>query len=375
MSNVFDEAIQKKREGYFDEALGLFIRAIELGEETPSNVSPDPYEEAAKIYRKRKDRKGEISVLERLMGQRQQPGKAFERLSKRLIRAYELDGLIEKNGDNAVFHRGYNLPIEQCPPFLGVASIVDVETTGLSNKDDMIEIGILTFKYSRLTGEIIGDPEEYQSFNEPSCKIGAEAMKIHGISFADVEGYHVDIDAVGDILKRSDILIAHNASFDCKFLSKYIPGASDLIWYCTVNGINWRQYGFKSRKLQDLAKALKISVSGDAHRSMSDARVVFDLLQKQNPHGETYLRELISGRPVYISKSDNYQSERSTEQGVIFKFGADGSVERKEWKGKRRSGDDEEDDEEYAGCFKLFIGVVVAIFAFVFFHVYSFLSN
>ncbi|MCK4570394.1 hypothetical protein KAT84_00455, partial [Candidatus Bipolaricaulota bacterium] len=73
-----------KRESRYDEALDLLKRLIAATEAESSRsgmgVAPWYYEEAAKIYRRRKDYEQEVMVLERYMGKVHAPGASKPRL-------------------------------------------------------------------------------------------------------------------------------------------------------------------------------------------------------------------------------------------------------------------------------------------------------
>lgn len=83
-----------KREGQYDAALHLLKRLIAATEaesgRSGMGVAPWYYEEAAKIYRRRKEYEQEVSVLERYMGKVHAPGASKPRLMERLEKARQL---------------------------------------------------------------------------------------------------------------------------------------------------------------------------------------------------------------------------------------------------------------------------------------------
>jgi DNA polymerase-3 subunit epsilon len=94
--------------------------------------------------------------------------------------------------------------------------VLDTETTGLSigQGHRIIEIGCLELVNRRLTGR------EYHRFLNPERHIDDGAVRIHGISNADLEGQprFSDIaDELIDFLRDSELVI-HNAEFDVGFL-------------------------------------------------------------------------------------------------------------------------------------------------------------
>ena len=106
---------------------------------------------------------------------------------------------------------------------------VDVETTGLSTmNDEIIELGMVPFDYG-LDGRIFEIHQPFQSFNEPEAPIEAEITKITGIDQSMVQGHKIDIEQVDQFLSNADIIIAHNASFDRRFLERLSPAFTMMI--------------------------------------------------------------------------------------------------------------------------------------------------
>ena len=92
--------------------------------------------------------------------------------------------------------------------------VIDVETTGFSNKDRVIEIAIITLDPS--TFEIA---EEYDTLINPERDIAA--THIHGITATMVESAPTFADVAPVIAHRLDgaVPVAHNWSFDKRMLS------------------------------------------------------------------------------------------------------------------------------------------------------------
>lgn len=93
--------------------------------------------------------------------------------------------------------------------------IFDTETTGLHpGFDQLVEIAACRFK----NGEVI---DTFQTLVNPERDIPQEAIDVHGITEAMVEGAPTAGEAVAAFLEylRDDALIAHNAPFDENFIS------------------------------------------------------------------------------------------------------------------------------------------------------------
>jgi len=94
------------------------------------------------------------------------------------------------------------------------------------------------------------------------------------------------------ILQKSDLLMAHNAPFDKRFVSSIFPGVARKRWLCSMSDIDWTAYGMKSRALRKLATAHGIK-SPKTHGALVDATVSLLLLQMAAPSGQRYLADLL----------------------------------------------------------------------------------
>lgn len=173
------------------------------------------------------------------------------------------------------------------------ASIVDVETTGLSPaQDEIVELALVLFSFDPRTGSGIEVLDEYSGLRDPGRPIPPGAVQAHGITDSDVRGRQLDDARIRSILARSHCLIAHNAAFDRGFVEKLYPETRRLPWLCSMEGIDWRAKGHASRGLQQLLAAHRIA-PGSAHRALDDARATLQLLAMAQPNGKTYLAELL----------------------------------------------------------------------------------
>ncbi|MFB5661091.1 exonuclease domain-containing protein [Alteribacillus sp. HJP-4] len=186
------------------------------------------------------------------------------------------------------------------------AAFVDVETTGMSpDKDEIVEIGVMLCRVHKSSGKILEVLEEANELNEPSFSIPANVIRVHGITDEDVAGKKMDTAKFDQLFSSADLIIAHNVSFDRGFIERCFPSTKTTPWHCSVQGVRWKSYGFPTRKLLYLCKAHKIAQSQN-HRALDDVKLTVELLQRKNPAGEYYLKELI--KKPYQKKS--YRSPR-----------------------------------------------------------------
>ncbi|WP_240375995.1 exonuclease domain-containing protein [Bacillus piscicola] len=178
-------------------------------------------------------------------------------------------------------------------------AIVDVETTGLSKtRDEIVEIGALLVRVHEKSGAVMEVMEEANELNEPTFSIPERVSRIHGIRDHDVRGKSLDRPRFERIFSESDLITAHNAGFDSSFIQRYFPRTKQIPWHCSVRGIDWKQYGFQTRKLLDLCRWHRISDEQN-HRALDDVKLTLALLQKKNPKGDYYLKELLR-HPFYV---------------------------------------------------------------------------
>jgi DNA polymerase III subunit epsilon len=182
-------------------------------------------------------------------------------------------------------------PAEYHPPDSSpklVAAVVDVETTGINpDTDKIIEFGICLFEYDRLEGRIYKVLGSWEWFEDPGFVIPPEITSITGITNEMVAGHRIDDRAVNDPLKQVVLVIAHNASFDRRFLEKRLPAFATKHCACSRFDIDWKAEGIRSSALEFIA--YRLGFFHDGHRAASDCRATLHALAQRLPH---------SGRPA-----------------------------------------------------------------------------
>ncbi|MFW5986511.1 MAG: exonuclease domain-containing protein [Halanaerobiales bacterium] len=176
----------------------------------------------------------------------------------------------------------------------GKAGFVDVETTGLEHNDEIVELAIILFSFDYRTGKLIEVLDEYTGLREPKVPIHPRARSVHGLDRSQLAGKSLNRNRVQILISEADFLIAHNASFDRRFVSKLFPEAKDKTWLCSMSGISWKSRGFDSRGLQNLLRDHNVKPER-AHRALSDVRSALKLLTSKNRNHKynTYLHELL----------------------------------------------------------------------------------
>lgn len=175
---------------------------------------------------------------------------------------------------------------------VGIAGLIDVETTGLSPYyEEIIELALVAFLFDYQSGEILEVTDVYQGLREPGVSIKKGAAQVHGISFQDVAGKQLDDFKIREIITKTDFLVAHNASFDRGFVLRLFPEFAHKPWLCSVKHINWYQAGHTSRALQYLLCQYGI-IPEKQHRAADDTLALLKLLSKQDNAGQPYFKQI-----------------------------------------------------------------------------------
>lgn len=179
-----------------------------------------------------------------------------------------------------------------------ILTCVDCETTGLTEDDAIVEIGIcaVTFDDGKIEISMPGS-----TLVNPHRPISVEAMSIHHITNEDVEKDGIEVDeAIKTATAGTDVLVAHNAKYEQQYIKTSIP------WICTYRVAAYHASGAPSHSLQVLRYWLKLDVDRDLaappHRASPDAYVTAALLARML--AKISIKEMIdiSSRPVLLSK-------------------------------------------------------------------------
>lgn len=156
-------------------------------------------------------------------------------------------------------------------------AVIDFETTGLrpEGTDRAIEVGVVL---TDAEGEIL---EEHETLIHVDRDLGLQER--HQIRAADLLDAPAFSEVAGDLLNllRGRVPVAHNASFDARFLDAEVHrlGADLdrhlLPWTCTMQLA--KTFGLGTRSLTECCDVMGVPLT-DAHRAVVDAHATAELL-------------------------------------------------------------------------------------------------
>jgi DNA polymerase III subunit epsilon len=152
----------------------------------------------------------------------------------------------------------------------GAFTVVDVETTGGSAEDRILEVGAVRVEQNRPT-------REFSSLLNPGIPIPPYISSMTGIQeamVADAPSFHQIAEALLEFVGDS-VLVAHNLPFDLGFLNRALSRSRQLqlanTCLCTVRLGRRLLSHLPDRRLDTIAEHYGISIS-ERHRALGDAR-------------------------------------------------------------------------------------------------------
>ncbi|HEY3379152.1 MAG TPA: exonuclease domain-containing protein [Armatimonadota bacterium] len=200
---------------------------------------------------------------------------------------------------------------------------LDLETTGLSaDRHRIVEMAAVCWQNGQETGH-------FEALVHPGCPMPHGVIRVHGITDAMVQ----DKPRVHEVLPAflefcsADIVLAHNAPFDVRFLNAecarmgIAPFAIPVTDTCTL--ARQRLSACPNFKLETLKAALGLG-HGQEHRALSDAR---DCLQ-------IFLRCLLREPPTLLPVSPPSLPEKFTPLREALLCGGTAVIEYQDMRGR-----------------------------------------
>jgi DNA polymerase III epsilon subunit-like protein len=164
--------------------------------------------------------------------------------------------------------------------------VLDTETTGLGNFDEIVELAIIDSAGKTLFNELI----------KPTIKISADATRVTGISdrmVADKLPWSAHVTTIAEIIKGRKI-VTYNATFDRKMFHQTdrahefaeMDWQGIAPWYCAMTAFaerygNWNDYrqSYQWCKLVDAVGFYDILPQQQFHGAHADASMTLDVIR------------------------------------------------------------------------------------------------
>lgn len=202
-------------------------------------------------------------------------------------------------------------------------AFLDVETTGLDPYlgHRVCEIAILKTRGGKTISK-------FQTIINPGRSIPPQAASVNGITDDMVRGAPFFRDVAWNILNslRDSVIVAHNASFDLRFLFaefagiKLPPPENEVI---DTLSMARRHYNFPSNSLGEIAMCLGISTVGK-HRAFADVRITNEIFEyflmdlgRRGMRVESLRDALkLQGKPVSFERSNELVLPPAIEEAL-----------------------------------------------------------
>jgi DNA polymerase-3 subunit epsilon len=107
-----------------------------------------------------------------------------------------------------------------------------------------------------------------------------------------VAGKAIDVADVSAFIAQADLIIAHNAGFDRRFMEIFCDDFVHKPWACSMSQVDWQAEGFETLKLSFLAATAGFFY--DKHRAVHDCHAAIELLARPLPKsGERAMAQLL----------------------------------------------------------------------------------
>lgn len=165
-------------------------------------------------------------------------------------------------------------------------AVVDVETTGLSSSDKIIEIAIVITDGSHII-------EDYTTLVNPEMTIPQHIIDLTGIQQSDVDSAPTFSEICDEVFEmiNGKTFVAHNAAFDLRMVKSALARCGitlDVESICTMQLAKTVFPSLRSYKLGIIASYLDINI-GDAHRALHDTIAtaeLFHILRDESRHDD-----------------------------------------------------------------------------------------
>ena len=209
--------------------------------------------------------------------------------------------LIDQMKDHADLHvmRGMSHMIVANPErreAARIAIVLDTETTGLDSEvDKVIQLSMLKVLYDD-EGIVEITDDFFDQFQDPGAPLDPKITKLTGITDEMLKDQKINETEAADFLVDADLVIAHNAAFDRKFVEKGFPALNfdKIDWACSIRDVDWENRVTGSAKLELLV--LNQGYVYPAHNAKADCTATAFTLSRTYDGDTPVMMDIVGAR-------------------------------------------------------------------------------
>lgn len=142
-----------------------------------------------------------------------------------------------------------------------ICLVIDIETTGLNEGDEIIKFSGILFELNDSSGEVIEILDQYQGKKERGLNLSTEQDLENQEQLKEPEFSNERIQAM---INKADIIITHNIQLVSRFICSVFPEANQKEWFETMEGFPWTPEGFPSKTLDEIVQDLDFEIESTA---------------------------------------------------------------------------------------------------------------
>lgn len=171
---------------------------------------------------------------------------------------------------------------------------LDTETSGAKFLEhEVVELGLILAAVRISTGKMVCILDEYNGLEQPERGMTEEARMVNGITDEELEGQSFDEERVKELVRRCDVVVAHNAVFDRTFIEGRFPCFEQRPWVCSFRQVDWDAEVISAKKLDYIS--YRLGFFYDAHRALVDVAAMLKALNTTlHKSGKTGFAQLIA---------------------------------------------------------------------------------
>ncbi len=139
--------------------------------------------------------------------------------------------------------------------------VIDIETTGLNEGDEIIKFAGVLFEFNWDTGELVDIVDQYQGIKDRGKLEYHREEELGPKEEKPIGGQEFDLEKIKSMLGQAELIITHNIQLVRRFICRLFPEAREKEWVETMEGFPWTDEGFPGKPVEEILQKLYSGVS------------------------------------------------------------------------------------------------------------------